>query len=483
MEVHEYGTFFIGGEFVAPRGTDTITVINPSTEEAIGRVPEGTQADVDAAVTAARRSFDSAGGWGGYTPQQRADALNRLADELDARQEAIATAVSSQNGMPLAVAGLLETNYPSAVFRYYARLAVTTAYEEHRPGFLGAGDTLIERRPIGVLAAIVPWNFPQALTAWKVGPALAAGCTVVIKPSPETVLDSYLFAEAARAAGLPPGTVNIVPAGGAVGAYLVSHPGIDKVTFTGSTAVGRAIGEVCGRLLRPVTLELGGKSAAIFLDDVDLDLARIGEALFTTCLLNNGQTCFLTSRILAPRSRYDEVVDAISALAGSMTVGDALDPSTQIGPMATAKHRDRVEGYIAEGKAAGARITVGGGRPAHRSKGWFVEPTVFADVDNASTIAQEEIFGPVLSVIAYEDEDDAVRIANDSAYGLGGAIWTGDPERGRSIARRVRTGTVGVNRYLPDAAAPFGGVKASGSGRDLGPEALAAHLEIKSIYV
>ncbi len=277
--------------------------------------------------------------------------------------------------------------------------------------------------------------------------------------------------------------MNIVPAGRAVGAYLVSHPGVDKVTFTGSTAAGRSIGETCGRLLRPVTLELGGKSAALFLDDVDLDLTKIGEALFTACLLNNGQTCFLNSRILAPRSRYDEVVDAVSTLAGSMTIGDALDPATQIGPMSTAAHRDRVEGYIAKGKAEGARVTVGGGRPAERTRGWFVEPTVFADVDNSATIAQEEIFGPVLSIIAYDNDEDAVRIANESDYGLGGSVWTADSQRGQAIARRVRTGTIGVNRYLPDMAAPFGGVKASGVGRELGPEALAAHWEIKSIYV
>ncbi|WP_156517584.1 aldehyde dehydrogenase [Rhodococcus sp. LB1] len=476
-------SFFIDGGWAAPKGTETITIINPSTEEVIGRTPEGTKADVDAAVAAARRALEDPSGWGGYTPQQRADALHSLADELDARQGEIASAVSSQNGMPISVSSQLETNYPSAVLRYYAGLAASAETEERRPGFLGMGDTLVQRSPIGVVAAIVPWNFPQALTAWKIGPALAAGCTIVLKPSPETVLDAYLLADAVTAAGIPPGTVNIVPAGRTVGAYLVSHPGVDKVTFTGSTAAGRSIGETCGRLLRPVTLELGGKSAALFLDDVDLDLTKIGEALFTACLLNNGQTCFLNSRILAPRSRYDEVVDAVSTLAGSMTVGDALDPATQIGPMSTAAHRDRVEGYIAKGKAEGARVTVGGGRPAERTRGWFVEPTVFADVDNSSTIAQEEIFGPVLSVIAYENDEDAVRIANESDYGLGGSVWTADSQRGQAIARRVRTGTIGVNRYLPDMAAPFGGVKASGVGRELGPEALAAHWEIKSIYV
>ncbi|MCX2748040.1 aldehyde dehydrogenase [Arthrobacter sp. MI7-26] len=476
-------SFFIGGGWARPQGAETITIINPSTEETIGRVPEGTEADVDAAVAAARRSFEDPNGWGGYSPQQRGYALNRLADELDARQGDIAAAVSSQNGMPISVSSQLETNYPSAVLRYYAGLAASSEPDERRVGFLGAGDTVIQRSPIGVVAAIVPWNFPQALTAWKIGPALAAGCTMVLKPSPETVLDAYLLADAISAAGIPAGTVNIVPAGREVGAYLVAHPGVDKVTFTGSTAAGRAIGETCGRLLRPVTLELGGKSAALFLDDVDLDLSVIGEALYSALLLNNGQTCFLNSRILAPRSRYDEVVEAISTLAGSMVIGDALDPATQIGPMSTAAHRDRVEGFIAKGRAEGARVVVGGGRPAGQPRGWFVEPTVFAGVDNAATIAQEEIFGPVLSVITYDNDDDAVRIANESDYGLGGSVWTADSGRGQAIARRVRTGTIGVNRYLPDMAAPFGGVKASGLGRELGPEALAAHQELKSIYV
>jgi acyl-CoA reductase-like NAD-dependent aldehyde dehydrogenase len=267
-----------------------------------------------------------------------------------------------------------------------------------------------------------------------------------------------------------------------VGAYLVSHPRIDKVAFTGSTAAGRSIAETCGRLLRPVTLELGGKSAAIVLDDAELDLATIGQKLFQATLLNNGQTCFLGTRVLAPASRYDEVVDTFAALADSLSVGDALDPSTQIGPMASDRQRERVEGYIAKGRSEGARLVVGGGRPAGRDRGWFVEPTIFADVDNNHTIAQEEIFGPVLSVIRYTDEDDAVRIANDSDYGLGGSVWTSDNERGLGVARRVQTGTIGVNTYLPDPTAPFGGVKASGLGRELGPEAIGHYQQIQSIF-
>lgn len=479
----EIKELLIDGAWVAPKGKRRISVTNPSTEEVIGSVPDGVEADVDAAVLAARAAFEDRQGWGGWSADQRADALERLADALDRRAATIAPTVASQNGMPLAVAQSFEIGYPGAVLRYYAGVARQTSFEEPRPGFLGAGDAVVARRPVGVVAAVIPWNFPQALAAFKLGPALAAGCTVVLKPAPETVLDAALLAEAILESELPAGVVNIVPGGRELGAYLVSHPGVDKVAFTGSTAAGREIAKVCGGLLRPVTLELGGKSAAIMLDDVDLDLERIGTALFSACLVNNGQTCFASTRILAPKNRYDEVVEAISALSGSLTVGDALDPTTQIGPMVTATQRDRVMGYIAKGRAEGATVVTGGGRPAGLGRGWFVEPTVFAGVDNSFTIAQEEIFGPVLVVIAYDGDDDAVRIANDSDYGLGGTVWTQDPERGQAIARRIRTGTIGVNRYLPDPSAPFGGVKASGLGRELGPEALSGYLEHQSIYI
>jgi acyl-CoA reductase-like NAD-dependent aldehyde dehydrogenase len=268
-----------------------------------------------------------------------------------------------------------------------------------------------------------------------------------------------------------------------LGAYLVSHRDVDKVAFTGSTAAGRSIAEACGRLLRPVTLELGGKSAAIILDDADLDLATMGEQLFAATLLNNGQACYLGTRVLAPRSRYQEIVDTFTAFAGSLNVGNALDPNTQIGPMASERQRDRVESYIAKGKGDGARITTGGGRPAGLDAGWFVEPTIFADVDNNYVIAQEEIFGPVLSLIPYEDDDQAVDIANASDFGLGGSVWTTDHDRGVGVAKRISTGTIGINGYLPDPTAPFGGVKASGLGRELGPEALSAYLNQKSIYL
>jgi aldehyde dehydrogenase (NAD+) len=476
-----YDSLFIGGEWVRPSSSATIEVTSASTEENIGSVPEAAEADVDAAVAAARRAFDDPAGWSQWEPAARAAALERLATELDSRAEEMARRVSAQNGMPISISPLLEGGFPAIVLRYVAGVLKDSSFEEERPGFLG-GTNIVRREPIGVVGAIVPWNYPQTLGAFKYGAALAAGCTVVMKPSPETVLDAFLLAEAIEAAGIPAGVINIVPGGRELGAYLVEHRDVDKVAFTGSTAAGRRVAEACGRLLRPVTLELGGKSAAIILEDADLDLGKIGNDLFAATLVNNGQTCYLGTRVLAPRSRYAEVVDTLAAFASSLAVGDALDPATQIGPMASQRHRDRVEGYIAKGASDGARLVTGGGRPDGLDRGWFVQPTVFADVDNAATIAQEEIFGPVLSVIAYGDEDDAVRIANDSDYGLGGSVWTADPEHGKAVARRVRTGTIGINRYLPDPGAPFGGVKASGIGRELGPGAIAAYQQLKSIY-
>ena len=466
---------FIGGEWVPSQGVGRIEVVSPSTEERVGSVPEGTEADMDAAVAAARRAFDEAGGWSSWSPSDRAEVLERLAEALEARGEETAQRVSMQNGMPISIARQLEAVLPAVVARYYAGLIRSTTLEEERPGLLG-GTIHITRKPVGVVAAIVPWNYPQTLAMFKLAPAIAMGCTVVIKPSLETVLDSILLAEAAEEAGVPAGVLSIVPAGREVGAHLVAHPGVDKVAFTGSTATGRSIAEVCGRLLRPVSLELGGKSAAIVLDDADLSQA--GEDLFGATLLNNGQTCYLGTRVLAPRSRYDEVVETFAGLANGMPVGDALDPATMIGPMVSSRHRDRVEGYIRTAREEGARLVTGGGRPAGR--GWFVEPTVFADVSNDQMIAREEVFGPVLP---FDDEEDAVRIANDSEYGLGGSVWTADADHGTEVARRIQTGTIGVNNYLPDPAGPYGGVKGSGLGRELGPEGLTGYQQLQSIYL
>ncbi|WP_019873996.1 aldehyde dehydrogenase [Sporichthya polymorpha] len=471
-------TLFIGGGWVRPAGSATITVRSASTEQPIGSVPEAIAADVDAAVDAARRAFDDPTGWASYEPAQRAAILEKLAVGLGEASEDITRLISQQNGMPISVARMIEGGFPGALLSFYANMVRDQAAEERRPGLLG-GRTIVRREPVGVVAAIVPWNFPQTLLFSKLAPALAAGCTVVVKPSPETVLDIYRLAEVIAASDIPAGVVNIVPGGREVGAYLVKHPGVDKVAFTGSTAAGRQIAEECARLLRPVTLELGGKSAAIVLDDAELEHSM--QNLFGATMLNNGQTCFISTRILAPRSRYDDVVAAFSALASNAVVGDALDETTMIGPMVSSSHRERVEGYIEQGKNSGARLTAGGGRVDRA--GWFVQPTVFADVDNAAAIAQEEIFGPVLSVIPYSTIDEAVALANDSSYGLGGTVWSADEEHATAVARRMQTGTVGINHYVPDPAAPFGGVKSSGLGREFGPEGLANYQRLQSIYL
>ncbi|SEA60186.1 MULTISPECIES: aldehyde dehydrogenase [unclassified Mycobacterium] len=476
-----YDKLFIGGEWVVPSSGARIMVSSASTEEPLGEVASAEVADVDWAVAAAREAFDDPKGWAHWEPGQRAEVLERFADELTARADAIASTVSSQNGMPIRISRQTEAKVPATLLRYYANLARSTDAEERRKSLV-AGSTLVRGEPIGVVGAVVPWNFPQTLTFFKLAPALAAGCTVVLKPSSETVLDAMLIAEAAAAADLPPGVLNIVPGSGrGAGAHLVAHPGVDKVAFTGSTGAGRTIAEACARLLRPVTLELGGKSAGIILDDVDLGVAMKG--MFASTLLNQGQSCYISTRILAPRNRYREIVEAFTALASSLSIGDALDPGTAIGPLATARQREVVESYIAKGIAEGGTVTTGGKRPAEFDKGWFVEPTIFADLDNDATIAREEIFGPVLVVIPYENTDDAVRIANDSEFGLGGTVWTSDLDRGLGVARRVHTGSIGINGFTMDHGSPFGGVKSSGIGRELGPEGLRAYQHSKSIYL
>lgn len=473
-----WDSFYIGGQWVAPRSSRTFSLVNPSTEEVIGTVPEGTREDVDAAVAAARQAFDS-GAWSRLSPAERADVMDRFLAAIGKRSAELARTVSIQNGMPAAISEALEAGFGPGVLQYYAGLARQLNPHDVRPSQMGR-ETLVERSPMGVAAAIVPWNFPVTLALNKIAPAMAAGCTAVIKPSPGTVLDSYLLAEAAEEAGVPPGVLNWVAADRDAGSHLVSHPGVDKVAFTGSTAAGRKIATACGELLRPVTLELGGKSAAILLDDVDIGAFLQGVPMAS--MLNNGQACFNASRILAPRGRYDEVVGALAEFTSGMTVGDALDPATHVGPMASEGHRERVLGYMELGKKE-ARLVSGGGVPAGHNRGFFVEPTVFADVDNSARIAQEEIFGPVLTVIGYEGDDEAIRIANHSDYGLGGSVWSSDGDRALNVARQVASGTVGVNGYMPSLGAPFGGIKASGLGREFGPEAIGAYQQTKSIYV
>lgn len=470
--------FFIGNAWVHPASDRRFSLINASTGDVIATVPEGVEADMDAAVAAARGAL-TRGGWADATPAERAAVMERFAQALARRSDDLAQAVSVQNGMPIGTSLPLEGGFPVDVLRYYGDLAGSLEQADIRPSQMGR-ETRVERTPVGVVAAIIPWNFPVTLAISKIAPAMAAGCTVVLKPSPGTVLDSYILAEAALEAGVPAGVLNWVAADRDVGSYLIRHPGVDKVAFTGSTGAGRIIAGICGELLRPVTLELGGKSAAILLDDVDVG-TFLGSVPMTS-LLNNGQTCFNATRILAPRRRYDDIVDGLAEMAKALTVGDALDPATQLGPMASAAHRDRVERYIALGRDQ-ARLVAGGGRPKDRNRGWFVEPTIFADVDNASSIAQEEIFGPVLAVIPYDGEEEAIRIANDSPFGLGGSVWSADSLHAIGVARQVASGTVGVNGYQPSLGAPFGGIKASGMGREFGPEALGAYQNMKSIYV
>ncbi len=474
--MRQHDRFYIGGQWVAPAGAGTIEVISPHTEQVVGRVPDGTPADMDRAVAAAREAFDN-GPWPRLAPAERAAVVGKLADLYAARMGEFAELITEEMGSPITFSQLAQAPQPQLVLSYFAELGRTFTWEDERAGMFG--PVTVRREPVGVVAAIAPWNVPQFTAMTKLAPALVAGCAVVLKPAPQTPLDAYLLAELIEEAGVPPGVVNIVPADREVGEHLVSHPGVDKVAFTGSTAAGRRIGSICGSQLKRCSLELGGKSAAIILDDADL-AATVGW-LEMAALMNNGQACVAQTRILAPRSRYGETVDALAAMVSGLTVGDPADPATKIGPLAAKRQQDRVEGYIKAGMDEGATIVTGGPRAAGQPKGWYVAPTVFAGVDNSMRIAREEIFGPVLAVIAYTDTDDAVRIANDTDYGLAGTVWTADAERGMEVARRVRAGTYGVNLYMIEACAPFGGYKASGIGRELGPEGLLGHLEYKSV--
>lgn len=473
MIIHDH--LLIAGKPAESSGTETIDVVNPFTEEVMGRVPDGTAADVDRAVAAARHTFESTD-WATRPAAERAEILSKASVLINERMDELTRLITAEMGSPYSWCMFGQVLAPTMVLDYYAGLGATYEFEETRPGLMG--PVVVRREPVGVAAAIVPWNVPLFVTVLKLAPAIVAGCTVVLKPAPETPLDAYVLHDILTEAGLPPGVLNVVPAGREVGEHLVTHPGVDKVGFTGSTAAGKRIGALCGELLRPCTLELGGKSAAIVLDDADLDAVVPG--LMDAGILNNGQACVAQTRILASRTRYDEVLEAVTEAVAAQVVGDPMDPATQIGPLVAERQRERVLGYIEAGRNEGAEVTTGGGRP-DIDTGWFVEPTVFGGVSNDMTVAREEIFGPVLSVLPYDDEGDAIAIANDSPYGLSGSVWSADPDRAADVARRMQTGTVTVNHFAMAFGAPFGGYKQSGLGRELGPEGLAAYLESKSI--
>ena len=467
---------FIGGRWTPSVGGERVEVRNPATGERIGSASLGSAADMDSAVAAARASFDD-GGWATTPPARRAEVLRAAADLLDKRAGELATGITTELGCPIWFSERAHVPNPIRQLRYYADLAEGFAYDETRTD--GSNTSIVTQEPVGVVAAITPWNGPLSTPALKVAPALAAGCSVVLKPPPETPLTAYALADAFAEAGLPDGVLSIVPAGREAGQHLVGHPGVDKIAFTGSTAAGKKIMATAADRIARVTLELGGKSAAVLLDDADLD--AVVPALLPMALLVNGQACIAQTRVLVPRHREAEVLDALAEALRAQRVGDPMDPATQIGPMVSERQRDRVTGYIATGRAEGARVVIGGDTPD--GAGWFVNPTLFAGVDNGMRIAQEEIFGPVLAVIPYEGDDEAVRVANDSRYGLSGSVWSADRDRALGIARRIRTGMVSVNGRPQAFGTPFGGFKQSGVGREMGPEGFRAYLETKSIAV
>ena len=465
---------YADGEWVEPAGKGMLDVINSTTEEVMGRVPEGTAEDIDRAVAAARRAFDS---WSVTSAAARAGFLQKISAGLVARQNEIAAIIASEVGMPLPLATMVQAGMPAMVMGSYAKLLGDYSFEEQ------ISNSLVVKEPVGVIGCITPWNFPLHQVVAKVAPALAAGCTVVLKPSEVAPLTAFILAEIADDAGLPAGVFNLVTGlGPVVGEALASHPDVDMISFTGSTRAGKRVSELAAQTVKRVALELGGKSANIILDDADLEKAvRSGVS---NCYFNSGQTCSAHTRMLVPKERHDEAVQIAKEAAESFTVGDPREGKAKLGPLVSEVQRDRVRNYIKNGIDEGATLVTGGAEaPEGLDKGYFVRPTVFANVRNDMTIAREEIFGPVLSIIPYEDEDDAVRIANDTVYGLAGGVWSSDAERAKRVARRLRTGQVDINGGKFNALAPFGGYKQSGNGREMGKYGLEEFLETKSLQL
>jgi aldehyde dehydrogenase (NAD+) len=470
--------FFIDGQWVAPSSDATIEVIDSATEQVYFRVPEAQPADMDRAVTAARKAFDE-GPWPSMTHAERAEFLVGFATGLRERAEDIGQIWPRESGALYKMARRGAVGI-AASFDFYAGLAQTFPFEEPAQPQMGQFGLLV-REPVGVVGAIIPWNAPIGLITYKLAPALLAGCTVVLKCSPEAPGDAYVVAEIAEAIGLPVGVLNVVTADREVSELLVRDPRVDKITFTGSTAAGRRIASICGERIARCTLELGGKSAALILDDMDLDEAASTLALAECSLA--GQVCSSLTRIVVSRSRHDDLVEALAGAFSQVRVGDPFDPGTQMGPLVSGRQRDRVEGYIAKGVEQGATLATGGGRPQDLDRGYYVQPTVFGNVDNSSVIAQEEIFGPVLSVIPADSEDEVVAIANDTIYGLNASVFTHDVDRARDVARQLRSGTVGHNAFRTDFGMAFGGFKQSGIGREGGTEGLLPFLETKAVIL
>ena len=471
--------FFIGGEWVTPSSDDTCEVICPTTEEIYVKVAAAQEADINRAVEAARKAFDK-GPWPRMSHAERAVYLRRVAKGLDQRAPDVAQTWPNEMGILHSTAQMFAHSM-GGIYAYYAGLAETFPFEErHHPGAGGALGLLV-REPVGVVGAIIPWNAPINLIANKLAPALLAGCTVIIKVSPEAPSSAYIMAEVAEAAGIPAGVINVVTADRDASEALVRHPGVDKIAFTGSTVAGRRIASLCGDRIARYTLELGGKSAGVILDDYDLDDAA--EALVGPTCLMSGQVCSSLTRIIVSRHRHDAFVDALSSRFNAIVVGDPFDPATQIGPIAMKRQRDRIERLIGIGVNEGANLAAGGKRPSHLNRGFFIAPTVFGNVDNNSTLAREELFGPVVSVIPADSEAHAVELANDTIYGLNNSVFTNDADRAYHVARQLRSGTVGHNNFRTDFSISFGGFKQSGIGREGGVEGLLPYLEAKTIIL